>query len=174
MSQTSSYKHVQYAPLCLLLYVLAVVFVALGWVLKKEQSFPWLFPLIGMAMFLGAGSFHYLKVEDHRDRLSISFGPIPLFRQSVRYEDILSAEIGRTTILDGIGNTLEPAGRLGLEFVGARLRGAATANWCSENRHRRCEDAGRIRQSEYRYSTEITTTNLERLTRSPLRKLGRC
>jgi hypothetical protein len=103
MSQTSSYKHVQYAPLCLLLYVLAVVFVALGWVLKYEQPFPWLFPLIGMAMFSGAGSFHYLKVEDHRDRLSISFGPIPLFRQSVRYEDILSAEIGRTTILDGWG-----------------------------------------------------------------------
>lgn len=103
MSQTSSYKHVQHAPLCLLLYVLAIVFVALSWVLKNEQPFPWLFPPIGMAMFLGAGSFHFLKVQDQADRLSISFGPMPLFRKSVRYEDILSAEIGRTTILDGWG-----------------------------------------------------------------------
>ncbi len=30
-------------------------------------------------------------------------GPIPLFRRSVKYEDIISVEIGRTTILDGYG-----------------------------------------------------------------------
>lgn len=103
MSDSPSYKHVQYAPLCLLLYVLAVMFVVLGWVLKDEQPFPWLFPPIGMVMLLLAGSFHYLKVEDQADLLSISFGPIPLFRQTIKYDDIMSAEIGRTTYLDGWG-----------------------------------------------------------------------
>lgn len=50
-----------------------------------------------------AASFHHLTVEDQGDRLSVSFGPIPLFHRSVRYEEIICAEIGRTTILDGRG-----------------------------------------------------------------------
>lgn len=103
MSDTPSYKHVQTAPLCLLVYVFAVIFLVLGWVLKNEEPFPWLFPSIGVVMLLLAASFHYLTVEDRVDRLSVSFGPIPLFRRSVRYEEIISAEVGRTTILDGWG-----------------------------------------------------------------------
>lgn len=103
MSNSPSYKHVQHAPLCLLLYALAVMFVVLGLVLKDEQPFPWLFPPIGVVMLILAGSFHYLKVEDQADQLSVSFGPIPLFRRSIKYDDIISAEIGRTTILDGWG-----------------------------------------------------------------------
>ena len=79
------------------------MFLVLGWVLKNEQPFPWLFPPIGLVMFLLAGSFHYLEVEDQADRLFITFGPIPLFRRSIRYDDIISAEIGRTTFLDGWG-----------------------------------------------------------------------
>lgn len=103
MSNSPSYKHVQYAPLCLLLYVLAVVFFVLGWVLEREQPFPWFFPPIGLFMLVLAASFHRLTVEHQGDRLSISFGPIPLFRRSIKYDDIISAEIGRTTILDGWG-----------------------------------------------------------------------
>lgn len=103
MNNKTSYMYVQHAPLCVLLYVLSVVYFVLGWVLKDEQPFPWFFPPIGLAMLLVAGSFHYLKVEDKADRLSVSFGPIPLFRRRVRYDDILSASVGRTTILDGWG-----------------------------------------------------------------------
>lgn len=103
MTNSSPYKHIQTAPLCLLLYALALMFVVLGWVLKNEQPFPWLFPPIGLVMFLLAGSFHYLKVEDQADRLVVSFGPIRLFRRTIRYDGIISAEIGRTTILDGWG-----------------------------------------------------------------------
>lgn len=103
MINSSSYRHVQHAPLCLLLYVLAVVFFVLGWVLNTEPPIPWLFPPIGLVMLILAASFHHLTVEDQVNRLSISFGPIPLFRRSIRYDDIISAEIGRTTFLDGWG-----------------------------------------------------------------------
>lgn len=103
MSNESSYKHVQHAPLCLLIYVLAVVFLVLGLILKSEPPIPWLFPPIGLLMLVLAASFHHLTVEDQGDRLSISFGPIPLFRRSIQYDDIISAEIGRTTVLDGWG-----------------------------------------------------------------------
>ncbi len=103
MSNASSYKHVQHAPLCLLIYILAIVFLVTGMVLKSEPPIPWLFPPIGLLMLVLAASFHHLTVEDQLDRLSIGFGPIPLFRRTIRYDDIISAEIGRTTILDGWG-----------------------------------------------------------------------
>ena len=106
MSNESSYKHVQHVPglLLLLMYVI-LAFVVLGRVLLGEQPIPWLYPRIGLSMFLlfYSASFHHLTVEDKRDRLSVSFGPLPLFRRSIRYDDIVSAEIGRTTILDGWG-----------------------------------------------------------------------
>ena len=103
MSIKSSYRHVQHAPLCLLLYILAIVFLVTGLVLKSEPPISWLFPPIGLLMLVLAASFHHLTVEDQIDRLSIRFGPIPLFRRTIRYDDIISAEIGRTTILDGWG-----------------------------------------------------------------------
>jgi hypothetical protein len=103
MSSESSYKHVQHAPLCLLVYVLALIFLVVGLVLKNEPPIPWLFPPIGLFMLVLAASFHHLTVEDQGDRLSVSFGPIPLFRRTIKYDDIISAEIGRTTVLDGWG-----------------------------------------------------------------------
>lgn len=103
MSKESSYKHVQHAPLCLLIYVFAVVFFVLGSAMNTEPPIPWLFPPIGLFMLVLAASFHHLTVEDQGDRLSVSFGPIPLFRRTIRYDDIISVEIGRTTILDGWG-----------------------------------------------------------------------
>ena len=103
MSNKLSYKHVQHAPICLLLYGLAIVFLVLGLVLNTEPPIPWLFPPIGLVIFVLAASFHHLTVEDQIEHLSISFGPIPLFRQTIQYDDIISAKIGRTTILDGWG-----------------------------------------------------------------------
>ena len=91
MSNESSYKHVQHAPLCLLIYVLAVVLLVLGLVMNTEPPIPWLFPPIGLFMLVLAASYHHLTVEDQVDRLSVSFGPIPLFRRSIRYDEIISA-----------------------------------------------------------------------------------
>jgi hypothetical protein len=54
-------------------------------------------------MLVLAASFHYLAVEDEGDCLSITFGPIQLFRRAIRYADIVSVETGRTTIVDGWG-----------------------------------------------------------------------
>ena len=92
MNDSQPYRHTQRAPLCLLLYVLAAVFLVLGLVLKSEPPIPWLFPPIGLLMFVLAASFHHLTVEDQIDHLSLSFGPLPLFRRTIRYDDIVSAE----------------------------------------------------------------------------------
>ena len=100
---TGPYQHTQRAPLCLLVYALAVIFMVLGVVLQDIPPIRWLYPPLSLLMVVLAASFHHLTVKDDCDRLSISFGPIPLFRRSVRYDDIKSAEVGRTTLLDGWG-----------------------------------------------------------------------
>lgn len=98
-----NYRHTQRAPLCLLLYGTAIMLLVLSLVVKNEPVIQWLFPPIGLLTSAIAGSFHHLTVEDKGDRLSIRFGPLPLFRMSVKYENILAVETGRTTILDGWG-----------------------------------------------------------------------
>jgi hypothetical protein len=40
----SSYHHTQRAPLCLLLYGLAIAFFVLTWVLQQEPVLVWVFP----------------------------------------------------------------------------------------------------------------------------------
>lgn len=100
---TAAYRHTQRAPLCLLLYALALIFMAIGFFVDGVPPIRLMFPLLSLLMLVFAASFHHLTVNDNGDRLSISFGPIPLFRRSVRYEDIKTAEIGRTTFLDGWG-----------------------------------------------------------------------
>ncbi len=97
------YRHTQRAPLCLIIYGLAIVFLALGWVLRGEPVIQWIFPPLGLVMLILAASFHHLTVEDEGDQLSIRFGPLRLFRRAIRYQDIEHAEIGQTTILDGLG-----------------------------------------------------------------------
>ena len=103
MSDEPTYRHRQRAPLCLLLYALAVAYLALGWLVRDAPPIPWLFPPIGLLMLVVAASFHHLSVVDRGDVLAISFGPIPLFRRTVRYADIVKVEVGRTRLLDGWG-----------------------------------------------------------------------
>ena len=101
-AEFGSYRHTQKGPWSLLLYVLGVVFLAVGW------SIPLLplqitFLITGVLIFLLGMSFHHLTVADEGTQLSIRFGPFPLFRKRIDYGDISAVEKGRTTILDGWG-----------------------------------------------------------------------
>lgn len=103
MSEDHPYKHTQRAPLCLLLYPIGVALLLLGWVSSTEPAIQWMFSVAGLLFLILATSFHSLTVEDKGDRLSVSFGPTPLFRRTVLYTDIVSVDTGRTTLLDGWG-----------------------------------------------------------------------
>jgi hypothetical protein len=100
---TPGYCHTQKAPLCLPIYALAVVFLAVGWFVQDAPPIQWLFPPTGLLMVVLAASFHHLSLVDHGDVLAIRFGPVPLFRRNVRYTNIEKVEVGRTTLLDGWG-----------------------------------------------------------------------
>ncbi|AMV32061.1 hypothetical protein VN12_08055 [Pirellula sp. SH-Sr6A] len=98
-----AYCHTQKAPLCLLLYALSAVFLVLGVFIQDAPPIPWLFPPIGLLMLVVAASFHHLTVEDQGDMLSVRFGPVPLFRKTLQYSDIVKVEVGQTLLLDGWG-----------------------------------------------------------------------
>jgi hypothetical protein len=72
------YAHRQKSPLRLLIYALAVVFLALGWFVQDAPPIPWLFPPIGLVVLVLATSIHHLAVEDRGDVLAVRFGPVPL------------------------------------------------------------------------------------------------
>lgn len=103
MNSNPSYRHIQRAPLCLLLYALGFLFLAIGWLVRSETPLQWIFIVVGPVILVLAGSFHHLTVEDEGDDLSVSFGPIRLFGRRVPYTEIVSVEIGRTTLLEGWG-----------------------------------------------------------------------
>lgn len=100
---TPGYSHTQKPPICLLIYALAAVFLAMGYFVRDAPPIPWLFPPIGLLMLVLAASIHQMTVEDRGDVLAIRFGPVPLLRRTVQYADIGSVEVGRTLFLDGWG-----------------------------------------------------------------------
>lgn len=88
--------------MCLLIYAPAAIMAGAAWTIGNVPAAAAL--LAGAVLMAAlAASFHYLRVMDEGDRLTIAFGPVPLFRRSVRYADIERVDIGRTTLLDGWG-----------------------------------------------------------------------
>lgn len=112
------YVHTLKAPLCLILYASALACFALGcW----AGDLPGIYVAgsVGLLIAVLAPAFHHLTVEDHGDVLAIRFGPVPLFRRTLKYADIEKAEIGRTLFLmAGASITAFEAGGSGIFGVG--------------------------------------------------------
>ena len=98
-----SYDHTQRGPLCCLLYLPAAVMIGVAVTLRQDLILGGILLAAGLFSLLMASAFHFLRINDAGDRLQIRFGPLPLFRRDVRYAEIESVEIGRTTVLDGWG-----------------------------------------------------------------------
>ena len=96
------YDHTQHAPLYLILVGVGIAMLIAGWAVP-EQIVRIILVSSGGLMFLLAQWFGQLTVRDENDRLSICFGPLPLFRRRILYADIDSVERIRSTILDGWG-----------------------------------------------------------------------
>lgn len=101
-SRIPEYSHTQKAPLSLILYASALACFSLAWKIGDTLGI-YIAGSVGLLIALLAPVFHHLTVEDEGDLLAIRFGPVPLFRRTVRYADIESVEVGRTLILEGWG-----------------------------------------------------------------------
>ncbi len=113
MTTLSLYYHRQRAPLCLILYGLAVAFFVIAWFVRTvppQSTLSLIFVLVGLVILILATGFHHLTVADEIDRLRISFGPLPLFQRSVLYEEVIRADVDRTTFIEGWGIHLSPRG----------------------------------------------------------------
>jgi serpin B len=102
VTEAPGYFHTQKAPLCLILYGSALACCALAWIIGSAPG-SIIAVAVGLLIALLAPAFHHLTIVDDGDRLAIRFGPLPLFRRTVRYADIVKVEIGRTLILEGWG-----------------------------------------------------------------------
>jgi hypothetical protein len=103
MNTSATYRHTQHAPLYWVLYVFGGVMLAVGATLVNVTPAWWALFGSAVLMFVLGASFHWLSVEDAGDRLLVAFGPLPLFRRSVRYADVTGVEVGRSTVLEGWG-----------------------------------------------------------------------
>jgi hypothetical protein len=101
--EETTYRHTQKAPIYLLLVALSLVFFITAFTTHDVPPIRFLFPVIGTLMLVLAASFRQLTVADEGDRLAIQFGPLPLFRRSVHYDQLIRVETGKTTLLDGWG-----------------------------------------------------------------------
>ena len=98
-----TYEHTQSGPWAVLLYGLAVLFGAVFWSERHEIVVAVLMPLLAVLMLVLAPCFHYLRVVDEGDALLVHFGPLPLFRRRIRYDEMRGVDVGRTLWLDGWG-----------------------------------------------------------------------
>lgn len=102
---TPGYSHTQKAPLCLIVYVTAICLLVGSWFTQDQPTITLALAAGGAITAVIASAFHHLTVEDQGNRLAVRFGPMPLpmFRMTIRYDDIDKVDVGRTLILDGWG-----------------------------------------------------------------------
>jgi hypothetical protein len=102
-SYTPEYEHTQTGPWYLMLMAVGVVFLSVGWFVPGDPVSDIVLPVGAWAMAFLAMSFRTLTVVDRGDHLALRFGPVPLFRKRVRYQDLQRVTPGRLSILDGWG-----------------------------------------------------------------------
>lgn len=102
MSEAETYRHTQKGPWGLMCYAFAAAFLTANWAMPVPVP-RMIFFAAGILMLLLAGSLGQLTVADEGDHLGIRFGPLPLFRKRIFYDDIVEVEKGRTNFLDGWG-----------------------------------------------------------------------
>jgi len=99
----SQYEHTQRSPLHLVLMAGAGVFAGQAVIVRQEQpSRIVLLSVAALFIFLAA-CFAELTVRDDGERLVLRYGPMPMFGWKFSWNDVESAEVGRTSWIDGLG-----------------------------------------------------------------------
>jgi hypothetical protein len=126
-SDLLTYRHTQKGPWHLLLYAFGAAMLIAGMLIRAVPTLDITLLASGFLTLLLSASFHHLSVEDEGHQLAIRFGPFPLFRKRIWYDNMLEVKKGRTMFLDGWGIHWSPwGGRLwniwGYDCVVIRLK----------------------------------------------------
>lgn len=104
------YDHTQRAPLAIVFYVIAVGAAVLPWATGWPPDVRLAGAALG-ALFLVLGScVQSLRIADGGGKLLVEFGPVPLFRRSVRYGDLEAVRVSRLSWFEGAGIHYVPGG----------------------------------------------------------------
>lgn len=98
-----NYQHTQTAPLGILLAATGAAFLAGGWVLRTEPVALFAMLVAGVSTILASLMFGSLTVADEGEKLAVTFGPLPVFRKHIEYEDVTAVEPDRSSLIDGWG-----------------------------------------------------------------------
>ena len=97
------YHHTQKGLWHVFLYAIAALLLTISLKLGDDPVAAVALPLMAALFATIAASFQHLTVADEGNRLLIHYGPLPLFRKRIWYDDLRHVEAGRTNILDGWG-----------------------------------------------------------------------
>ena len=97
------YEKIQYAPLHYILIAPAAVMLLIVWLAALEPDVAIVLVAAAAVMALVGLMFRSMTVRDEGDALAIRYGPLPVFRKRIRYDEITAVEPGRTSIIDGWG-----------------------------------------------------------------------
>lgn len=98
-----TYTHTQHGPLARYLLLVAIGLGVLAiCLLSSPPAAIILGAAAGVCAFV-ALSMGYLTISDQGDTLSIRYGPLPLFRTTLRYDFMKDVHPGRSTFIDGWG-----------------------------------------------------------------------
>jgi len=97
------YQHTQTGALHLIVFATAGILFAGAWFAHGDAAAAVLLAIVAALTLALAFCFKTLTVRDEGDRLAIRFGPLPLFRGTIRYAEITAVEPGRTSFIDGWG-----------------------------------------------------------------------
>ena len=103
------YHHIQKSPLYLLLALVGASMLTAAFTIP-EPVVQVSLASAGVAMAILSLSFRHLETRDEGDSLLVAFGPLPVFRRHVSYDNIESVTQSRSTLLDGWGIHLSPSG----------------------------------------------------------------
>jgi len=104
-----TYRHTQKGPWGLVCYALAAAALTASWYMPAP-ALQITFFVTALSLILLGASLGDLTVEDQGDRLAVRFGPIPLLRRRILYDDVREVKQARTTFLEGWGIHWSPWG----------------------------------------------------------------
>lgn len=99
----SQYEHTQRSPLHLLLMAVAGVLAGQAVITQQEQSSRIVLLCVAALFIFLAACFAELTVRDEGERLLLRYGPLPMFGWKFSWNDVESAEVSRTSWIDGWG-----------------------------------------------------------------------
>ena len=87
--------------MCLIYFAGAVPFFVLAWLIIGSFHGNVLMA-VGLLMVLLGSALHHLTVVDLGESLAVRFGPLPLFRRTIKYANMQKVEAGRTHFREGL------------------------------------------------------------------------